>query len=87
MQRILGGDEGSLDAVKISGVSAGVRWNRTRGPVSCGQQTVRVAVNAFGVPNDLLTSDQEEQEPLRENLLQREPCTEVEIGEEVIEPV
>lgn len=57
MARILGDGEGSLNVREISEVGASNREDETSGPVLRVQQTGRVAVNAFGVPNDLVTPD------------------------------
>lgn len=51
-----------------------------------GQHTVRVAVNVFDVPNDLVKPDQSG-EPVKESLLQRVPRMFMEIGEERAERV
>lgn len=64
------------------GVGAGEREDETSGPILCRKQTVRVAVNAFGMPNGLLTPDQTEEEAVKDTLLQRAPRMSMEILEQ-----
>lgn len=55
--------------------------------MSSWQQTVRVAVNAFGVPYDLVTPVQVEEEVVKETFSQRAPRMFMEIREERTEPI
>lgn len=64
------------------GVGAGERENKADGLVLCGQQTVRVDENAFGVSSDLMTLDQEKEKGVKKDLLHRAPCMAMELGEE-----
>lgn len=80
--RNLRGGEERLGMGGNPGLGVGEREDGTSGRVLCRQQTVRIAVNAFGVPKDLLTPDQADEGAVKENFLQRAPHMFMKIGEE-----